>query len=232
MFRVIPDFPLYEMSVEKVIRHTQTKNIKSCHRGTSNIRLYQDGNEVSRKIDKLFNLTYPELVEGIMLSNRSKYRVRSDGTIYSMYEAKVIQPASTKDGYCSVALILDDGTTKSYLVHRLVAEAFLPIDNKRAYVNHIDGIKNNNAVENLEWCTASENLNHAVKTGLYNTKLRKVRLSFDTINWKEFDTIKDAASYLGCPVTSVGQCVQKNGKGLTTKTGNKFRCRGHIVEYI
>ena len=56
MYRIIPGFPLYEMNEEKVIRHVGTKNIKSPHRGGTNVRLYQDNKEVSRKIDKLFNI--------------------------------------------------------------------------------------------------------------------------------------------------------------------------------
>lgn len=68
-------------------------------------------------------------------------------------------------GYDRVTLHVA-GRKKNFLVHRLVAEAFLPNDDGKPEVNHKDGNKHNNGADNLEWSTRKENLTHAAETGL------------------------------------------------------------------
>ena len=80
------------------------------------------------------------------------------------------QHISSKNGYCNVCLSKDN-TQKTRRVHVLVMEAFRPVDKKYGYdkdftVNHIDGDKTNNTLSNLEWCSQSENQNHAYELGL------------------------------------------------------------------
>ena len=70
-----------------------------------------------------------------------------------------------KDGYCRCSVQKLDGTWTSQPVHRLVAKAFIPnVENKQA-VNHIDGNRQNNKVENLEWVTPKENVTHSFRFG-------------------------------------------------------------------
>lgn len=59
---------------------------------------------------------------------------------------------------------------KSYLEHRIIAELFLPKEEGKAQINHKNGIKDDNRLENLEWCTGSENCLHAIDTGLKEVK--------------------------------------------------------------
>ena len=95
----------------------------------------------------------------------SNYMISNDGQIYSKISNKILSPFINKDGYLLIHL---HHNTKSVnkSVHRLVAIAFIPNPENKPQVNHKDGNKLNNKVENLEWCTNSENMQHAYITGL------------------------------------------------------------------
>lgn len=86
-------------------------------------------------------------------------------------------------GYKQVTLY-KDGFAKLFMVHRLVAKAFVLNPNRKPHVNHKDGNKGNNAASNLEWCTRQENMRHSVdvignkpwnkgKRGIYSEETRK-----------------------------------------------------------
>ena len=76
-----------------------------------------------------------------------------------------------KDGYDRVRLTLSNGKRRNFPVHRLVLTNFNPVSNmENLQVNHIDGNKHNNNLENLEWCTCKENIHHAMRIGLRNDK--------------------------------------------------------------
>lgn len=104
-----------------------------------------------------------------------KYLVHEDGKIFSIYTNKYLSATDNGCGYLNVKLFLykDSNNKKHYktlYVHRLVAEAFIPNPCNFPQVNHIDGDKSNNVVANLEWCTAEENTQHAIKTKLSTLK--------------------------------------------------------------
>jgi hypothetical protein len=76
--------------------------------------------------------------------------------------------SSSPASYLVVMLCVNQ-VKKTVSVHRVIAEAFIPNPENKPQVNHINGIKNDNRVENLEWVTGTENQIHAVKTGLKNS---------------------------------------------------------------
>jgi len=78
------------------------------------------------------------------------------------------------NGYYYVCLS-KNGKVRKFKVNRLVAQAFIPNPDNKPFVNHIDGDKLNNNVNNLEWCTQSENMLHAYKYGLRKSHSQRNR---------------------------------------------------------
>lgn len=81
------------------------------------------------------------------------------------FSGRIIAPVPMKTGYVTVALS-KEGKAVRYLVHRLVALAFLPNPDNLEEVNHKDGVKHNNALSNLEWMSRVRNIRHAMGMGL------------------------------------------------------------------
>lgn len=93
-------------------------------------------------------------------------RLTKNGSIRHVCVKEIILNAWTGvRGYSSVGLYMN-GKCKTITVHRIVAMAFLPNPENKPCVNHINGVKTDNFLENLEWCTHKENNDHAVLTGL------------------------------------------------------------------
>lgn len=117
-----------------------------------------------------------------------KYQVSNFGKVRST--TKILKLYHTKCGY----LIVNLGSKNRHrLVHRLVAETFIENPNNKPQVNHINGDKTDNRVENLEWCTSSENIRHSVHI------LGEMRYSYQnkpvicTTTGKRYPTISAAA---------------------------------------
>ena len=104
------------------------------------------------------------------IENYENYLVSDRGRVYSYYTKKFLKPRKNTDGYFQVVLC-KNGIKKSHTIHRLVALAFIPNMFGKRTVNHMDGVKTNNFVSNLEWATYSENNQHAYDNGLQKAKL-------------------------------------------------------------
>lgn len=97
---------------------------------------------------------------------KDRYFINKKGELFTDNGQKKMKDA-LKNGYVKNCLTLKDGTQKFYFRHRLVMLCFVPRDDAdELQVNHKDGNKLNNTLENLEWCTNQENRIHAVKLGL------------------------------------------------------------------
>lgn len=106
------------------------------------------------------------------------------------HDGKILK-AGIVNGYQRVVLCKEGN--KNFLVHRLVAENFIKNNDLSKQVNHIDGNKLNNMVENLEWCSPSENIQHAVKNGLKKDAKRVI----DKQTCVEYNSIREAAKLNG-----------------------------------
>lgn len=108
--------------------------------------------------------------DGVIIAKEIKgyenlYFAASNGQIWSCKTRSYLSQNKDKRGYLRVAL-RKDGIERTEKVHRLVLSAFVPQPKGKDQVNHIDGIKTNNNLDNLEWVTGKENMRHSFDLGL------------------------------------------------------------------
>lgn len=106
-------------------------------------------------------------------------------------KACVIKPRINNCGYVEVRLS-KYSIVLSTFIHVLLAETFIPNPDKKKEVNHKNGIKSDNNLSNLEWCSHAENMQHAYDTGLLKRMTKPV---FDKCTGQEFSSIREAALY-------------------------------------
>lgn len=110
----------------------------------------------------------------IQVPEYPKYYVDILGNVYG-YKG-ILKPIQQNNGYTHITMYRDS-VPKQTSVHRLIATIFIPNPENKTQINHKNGIKNDNRVENLEWVTASENTLHALDNGLQNTRGRNHPMS-------------------------------------------------------
>ena len=104
-----------------------------------------------------------------LIDGFENYMIDINGNVYNIKYKRYIKTFDGGDGYLSIRLNKNAKRFK-FKVHRLVAITYILNPENKSQVNHINGIKKDNRVENLEWCTPSENMIHAYKTGLIKLK--------------------------------------------------------------
>lgn len=168
------------------------------------------------------------------------YQVSNLGRVKSLNykqtkKENVLKCCKNSRGY-SLLTLTKNKTVKSYNVHKLVAETFIPNLQNKFCVNHINGIKTDNRVENLEWCTLNENMQHSVrilgnnkslfttdnnpskgKFGKYSCSSKKINQYDKQGNYiKTWDSIIDITRELG--INNISTCC-RNKRHIKTAGG-------------
>jgi hypothetical protein len=159
----------------------------------------------------------------IPIENHPQYFITKDGRVYSSITNKFLKPNLDKKkkwgGYYSVELWSFDKKYTRQRINRIVATAYIPNPENKEQVNHINGIKTDNRVENLEWCTSKENINHAQRIGLMKSgrspkkpTIRKTKEEISEnhskklihlITGKVYKSAKEAGDELGFTVAQI-----------------------------
>ena len=155
----------------------------------------------------------------------SKYEILNDGTVYRkqrIYTDSVgrtttlkrmkCKPRINKHGYYEYTLINDLNKSKSITAHRLVALEYIPNPNNYPVINHIDGNKLNNKVDNLEWCTFHHNNMHAVNMGLYKNLKSVTQLDKNGKVINTFKSIREAGRMTGIDSSGIAKCCKGKRK--------------------
>lgn len=154
--------------------------------------------------------------------NFPDYEVYIDGKIYSHHSKRFVKGFLNNKGYLLVCLH-NKGKKERFYIHRLVAQSFIDNPDKLPCVNHIDCNPLNNNVDNLEWCTHQQNIQHSYKLGRLQTfapkKINQLTREGDFI--KEFESVSEASRKLKIDIGDiVGVC--KNSRGRKTAGGYRF----------
>jgi len=125
-----------------------------------------------------------------------------------------IMKQSTSNGYKRVTLNID-GKGKGFLVHRLLATAFIPIIKGKNFINHKNCIKSDNRIDNIEWCTVSENTKHAFDNGLIVSPCKRL----DDIHFLTY-------------ATCLAKFKEDKLKSIMTFTNFRYTVRGTFNKHL
>lgn len=143
------------------------------------------------------------------------YKVSNLGRVKSIFRyKKILKLHFDKDGYSYVRLYKNKKSFNK-LVHRLVAEAFIPNPKNKPQVNHKDFNRSNNVLTNLEWCTGQENIDFSNNKGRYNGKGIRTIYQYDANGnfIKQWESLTEASKTLNIDLSNICRCCA-NGKPL------------------
>lgn len=164
------------------------------------------------------------------------YQISSFGRVKSLKcgRQKILKLGSNPLGYSIIGL-WKDKKQKFFPVHRIVATTFISNPKNKPEVNHIDGNKKNNNIDNLEWVTKSENMKHAIRTGLLVIK-RSIQipkqieqLDLENNLIKTWDNCKEIVEQLKVADSHIYKCCTNKAK---TAYGYKWRYKKESVNNL
>ena len=159
------------------------------------------------------------------INNHKNYEISNEGMVRNINTGYILKGRKSKSGYLQVSIKNDEnGKFHNAYIHRLVAIYFIENPFNKKEVNHKDGNKLNNRVENLEWVTASENQKHRQHIlGKRKTSQRRIgKFSKEGILIEEFDSIISAAQSFNKSRVNIDNALQKKQK----------TAYGYIWEYL
>lgn len=178
-------------------------------------------------------------VEGI---KKDSYYINCTGEIYSKLSNKYLTPVvSSSNGYYMINLRLENGESETCLLHRIMMITFKFVWNyKELFVNHINGIKTDCRLENMEWCTLQENNRHARDTGLLcvgedcpwsvltESQVREICFIIENNQYK---SITELANRYNCSVTTIGDIVRGiSWKHISKDYNLNYKIRSKFTE--
>ena len=179
-------------------------------------------------------MEYKKLPVGI--SGWERYQCDTNGVVYGK-SGKPLRPNVNYKGYKYI-VFCDGGKMKTMMVHRVIASTFIDNPNNLPIINHVDGNKLNNNVDNLEWTTLSGNMRHAVDVlgkmvGANNHHAVKV-VALDKITGEtmyRFDSMADAARHFAEPNQNYRTVQTIIWRALSPNYPNRHTAYGYVWQY-
>lgn len=150
------------------------------------------------------------------------YVITDEGLIFNIATNHVVaKRVSEENTYSKIVLRDANGETKTCYVHRLVAEAFIPNPGNLPEVNHKNGIRYDNRVENLEWVSHRDNMLHCWKelhkrTGNGCRPVKGISI-YDESDVIEFDSVSQAAEYCSVHLSAISRALRNGGTSAKRK---------------
>lgn len=152
-------------------------------------------------------------IEWRIIEEQPKYEVNNLGQVRHIIRKQILKPRLNKGGY-NYFCVCNNGKRINYAVHRAVAIAFIPNPDNKTEINHINSIRDDNRLENLEWVTSSENKHHAyLKAENSISRGKKIhQYTLDNEYIKTYDTVRLAAEDMGCSIGAISNCASGRTK--------------------